>query len=182
MIMQFRRIVTAHDAAGKSVFGSTEKMRQEEAVHLPGFASSLVWATPPAATVPDRAAAYRTGATSFHPEPAGTRFLVVTFPPDSVMASGSFDPVAAGNEQLRLSPGIAERFELDNPGMHVTDTIDYGIVLAGEIWLEVDDGATMHLVQHDVVVQNGTRHAWRNKGSAPATMAFVLVGAPRQQI
>jgi quercetin dioxygenase-like cupin family protein len=98
------------------------------------------------------------------------------------MMSGSFDPVAAGNEQLRLSPGIAERFEPDNIGMHTTDTIDYGIVLSGEIWLEVDDGEKTRLRQHDVVIQNGTRHAWRNKSSAPATAAFVLIGVERKEI
>jgi hypothetical protein len=180
--MQFCRIVTGHGAAGKSVFASTDSMQQNEAVHLPGFASSLVWATPPGAVVPDRASEWRAGQSSFHPEAGGTRFLVVTFPPDSVMMSGSFDPVAAGNEQLRLSPGIAERFEPDNIGMHTTDTIDYGIVLSGEIWLEVDDGEETRLRQHDVVIQNGTRHAWRNKSSAPATAAFVLIGVERKEI
>jgi hypothetical protein len=157
-------------------------VRQDEAVRLPGFASKLVWATPPGATVPDRAGDWRSGQSSFHPETGGTRFLIVTFPPDSVMANGSFDPVAAANEQLTMSPGIAERFEADDPGMHTTDTIDYGIVLAGEISLEVDDGEIVTLKQHDVVIQNGTRHAWRNRTSAPATMAFVLIGAARRTI
>lgn len=180
--MRFRRIVTAHDVSGKSVFASTETMQQNEAVHLPGFASSLVWATPPGATVPDSADDWRSRQSSFHPETGGTRFLIVSFPPDSVMASGSFDPVAAGNEQLRMSPGIAERFEPDNPGMHTTDTIDYGIVLSGEISLEVDDGEIVHLKQHDVVIQNGARHAWRNRTNSPATMAFVLIGAAGQKI
>jgi len=180
--MRFHRIVTSHDASGKSIFADTAILRQDEAVHLPGFASKLVWATPPNATVPDRAGEWRSGQSSFHPETGGTRFLVVTFPPDSVMASGSFDPVAAGNEQLTMSPGIAERFEPDNPGMHTTDTIDYGIVLAGEISLEVDGGEIVDLKPHDVVVQNGTRHAWRNRTRAPATMAFVLIGAARQKI
>ena len=66
--------------------------------------------------------------------------------------------------------------------MHTTDTIDYGIVLSGEIWLEVDDGEETRLRQHDVVIQNGTRHAWRNKSSAPATAAFVLIGVERKEI
>ena len=61
--------------------------------------------------------------------------------------------------------------------MHTTPTVDYGVVLDGEVWLELDDGKTVHLKEHDVVVQNGTRHAWRNKGTKPATMAFVLIGA-----
>jgi hypothetical protein len=67
--------------------------------------------------------------------------------------------------------------EPENPGMHTTPTIDYGFVLNVEIWLELDDGKTVHLKEHDVVVQNGARHAWRNKSDKPVTMAFVLIGA-----
>jgi len=63
--------------------------------------------------------------------------------------------------------------------MHTTPTVDYGIVLDGEIWLELDN-ETVHLKRHDIVIQNGTRHAWRNKGTAPATLAFVLIGATRR--
>ena len=60
--------------------------------------------------------------------------------------------------------------------MHTTPTVDYGIVLDGEIWLELDDGIVVQLKQHDVIVQNGTRHAWRNKSSKATKMAFVLIG------
>jgi quercetin dioxygenase-like cupin family protein len=63
--------------------------------------------------------------------------------------------------------------------MHTTDTVDYGIVLEGEVWLELDDGQQIHLHPHDVVVQNGTRHAWRNRSDKPVRMAFVLIGARR---
>ena len=48
-----------------------------------------------------------------------------------------------------------------------------------EVWLELDDGKQVHLRPHDVVVQNGTRHAWRNKRDRPVKMAFVLIGARR---
>ncbi len=48
--------------------------------------------------------------------------------------------------------------------MHKTNTVDYAVVYDGEIWLELDDAKTVHLRRGDVVVQNGTRHAWRNKG------------------
>ena len=67
--------------------------------------------------------------------------------------------------------------EFEPDGMHRTPTVDYGIVLDGEIWLELDEGRSALLRQHDVVVQNGTRHAWRNKSNRPATLAFVLIGA-----
>jgi mannose-6-phosphate isomerase-like protein (cupin superfamily) len=63
--------------------------------------------------------------------------------------------------------------------MHMTDTVDYGIVLSGEIWLELDDGAKVHLKPGDCVVQNGTHHAWRNRGSVPCLMAFVMIGTKR---
>jgi hypothetical protein len=105
--------------------------------------------------------------------------MVVTFPPDSVMMSETFDPVAAGREYRENLPGLAEKFEADDPGMHRTDSVDYGIVLQGEIWLELDGGRQVHLKPHDTVIQNGTRHAWRNKSDAPTTMAFVLIGARR---
>jgi quercetin dioxygenase-like cupin family protein len=70
---------------------------------------------------------------------------------------------------------LAETFERDEPAMHATATVNYAVVLDGEIWLEVDDHQTVHLRRGDVVVQNGTRHGWRNKGSQTATMLFVLL-------
>ena len=91
----------------------------------------------------------------------------------------SFDLQKAIAEHLAESPGIADKFEPDAPGMHTTDTVDYGIVLDGEIWLELDDQKTIHLKQHDVTVLAGARHAWRNKSQKPTTIAFVLVGAQR---
>jgi len=63
--------------------------------------------------------------------------------------------------------------------MHTTNTVDYGIVLEGEVWLELDDGKQVHLEAQDVIVQNGTRHAWRNKSDKPVKIAFVLIGAQR---
>ncbi|MEU6548978.1 cupin domain-containing protein [Streptomyces sp. NPDC046915] len=61
--------------------------------------------------------------------------------------------------------------------MHTTPTVDYGIVIEGEIVLELDGGRLTPLTAGDIVIQNGTRHAWRNHSDRPATMAFVLVGA-----
>ena len=81
----------------------------------------------------------------------------------------------AGNTSLkvmRMRPGLES-------GMHTSDTVDYGIVVSGEIWLELDDGAEVHLKQGDFVIQNGTGHNWRNRGSEVCVMAFVLIGAER---
>jgi hypothetical protein len=110
------------------------------------------------------------------PPPAGeTRLMIVTFPPDSLLALPEFDPVAADAEQREFIPGLAELFEVDVPGMHQSKTVDYGVVLDGEVWLELDE-ATTHLSEGDVVVQCGTRHAWRNRGDSLAKMFFVLIG------
>jgi quercetin dioxygenase-like cupin family protein len=76
-------------------------------------------------------------------------------------------------------PGMADHMEPDNPGMHTTDTIDYEYVISGEVWLELDDGEEVHLKAGDTVVQNGTRHAWRNKSNEPCRMVVCLIGANR---
>ena len=101
----------------------------------------------------------------------------MTYLPSSVFSDPSFDGEAARKEVLSRLPGLADRFEKEDPAMHKTNTVDYAVVFEGEIWLELDDGNTVHLERGDVVVQNGTRHAWRNKGTKPVTMLFFLNGA-----
>ena len=112
---------------------------------------------------------------SWVPGAGETIAQTVTFPPDSVYADPAFDFAAARAEQLTAVPGLAELFEADNPGMHTTPTVDYGVVLEGEIVLDLGAGESA-LRAGDVVVQNGTRHAWRNPGTGPATVFFVMVG------
>lgn len=171
-----RRVVTGHDAAGGSMVAlDVAPPRSDVFQHIPGMVSRLVWATEGVPALPFDGADPTLAVASIVPPAGGTRFLVVTFPPDSVFAAPAFNPAAAAEENLRISPGLAERFEAD--GMHATPTVDYGIVLDGEIWLELDDGRSALLRQHDVVVQQGTRHAWRNKSARPATLAFILIGA-----
>lgn len=180
--MEIRRIVTGHNTAGKSVFSSdSTAQRIHRFKHVPGFEISMVWSTDETTTVPQNGVPDPAqAAESWVPEREGTRLLVVTFPPDSVMGAPDFDPAAAGAEYMQAIPGLAERFEMESPGMHTTDSVDYGMLLAGEIHLELDGGARKRLAPHDVVIQQGTRHAWRNLGSEPATMLFVLIGAPRR--
>ena len=104
--------------------------------------------------------------------------MIVTFPPDSQMAAPSFDGAAFGAEVGQKVSGLAQTFEAEDPTMHTTDTVDYGVVLDGEIWLDLGN-ETIHLTKHDVVIQNGARHGWKNPGNSTATMLFVLIGAQR---
>ena len=76
-------------------------------------------------------------------------------------------------------PGLLGEMEPDDPGMHTTDTIDMEVILSGEVILELDDGEERLLRAGDTVIQNGTRHRWRNPGSEPCVMAIFMVGAHR---
>ncbi|MGY1746117.1 cupin domain-containing protein [Blastococcus sp. SYSU D00695] len=172
--MNVRRVVTGNVEGRATVVADGRPPRTDEITAVPGFVSSLVWATDPdrPATSEDPTAAV----TTFVPPPGGTRVIHLTLPPDSVYGSPAFDPAAAAQQQLAASPGLAELFEPDAPGFHTTPTVDYGVVLSGRVALELDDGALTELAPGDVVVQNGTRHAWRNPGDEPAHMLFVLTG------
>lgn len=176
--MDLRRIVTGHDQSGKSVVVNDGRPPRSTAFEsIPGMCATLVWATEQSAPIPRDGADPTPDVATFLPAAGATRLLIMQFPPDSVFGDPSFDPAAAGAENLRLVPGVAESFEIDAPGMHTTLSVDYGIVLEGEPVLELDDGVTRVLRAGDIVVQNGTRHAWRNPTDAPTTIAFVLVGA-----
>jgi quercetin dioxygenase-like cupin family protein len=65
----------------------------------------------------------------------------------------------------------------DAPGFHRTDTTDFGVLISGNLAVELDDGAEVLLSPGDVLVENGTRHRFRVAGDEPATMASLLIGA-----
>lgn len=113
--------------------------------------------------------------TSFIPGPGGTRFHVMHFPPDAVMMDPRLDQEATVREQRAQMPKLAERFAPN--GIHDTPTLDYVIVIDGEVWLELDSGEQTCLRAGDVVIQQGTAHAWRNRSDAGVMIAFVMVGA-----
>lgn len=175
--MKIRRVVTGRSEAGKSFFVSDGEPPLTSAFrHVPGMAVSIAWRSKADGIPVTNDEPIQEGE-SVLPAVGETTLLIVTFPPDSVRQEATFDLVAAGGESLRLLPGLAEKFEREAPGMHTTDSVDYGVLLEGELSLELDDGTLKALKPRDVVVQNGTRHAWRNLSNLPATMMFVMVGA-----
>src|SRR5580704_10662129 len=171
----YRRIVTGN-ANGKSVVQSDEHMRAYEFKTVPGYEHTLIWIN---AATPDLGNEQRFDRypDSVVPGPGGTSLHFVTFPPGSVFADPSFDGEAARSEALIRLRGLADHFEKEDPAMHKTNTVDYSVVYDGEIWMELDDAETLHLKRGDVVVQNGTRPAWRNKGTTAVTMLFIINGA-----
>jgi mannose-6-phosphate isomerase-like protein (cupin superfamily) len=177
-MLKARRVVTGFDSQGKSVFvsdGAAQRNVMTES--LPDLALAEMWATeatPP--ELPPAAGDPTVSMTSFLPSPGGSRFRLCRFPG---LSDRPFDAQAFRTEYARKAPGLAHSMEEEDVGMHTTDTVDYGIVISGAISLELDDGATVDLKQGDCVVQNGTRHAWRNRSTEPCVMAFIMIGAKR---
>ncbi len=167
MIKPIRRVVTGHNAQGRSVIVSDAP--SPHVLTLPGrpdFALTDLW-------VSDRAPASNAGRgdpakrrMSLEPPANGTIFRVVEFPPDAA-AGGGFDRAAAFRAM-----GASHAMDPDasrHPAMHRTDTVDYALVLSGEIWALMDEGETL--------LRGGTNHAWSNRGDQPSLVAFILVSA-----
>jgi mannose-6-phosphate isomerase-like protein (cupin superfamily) len=168
--------VVTGNVNGKSVVKSDEQLSAYQFKTVPGYEHTLIWLN---AATPDLSQGQKLDGypDSVVPGPGGTSLHFVTFPPSSVFADPLFDGEAASKEALIRLRGLADHFEKEDPAMHKTNTVDYAVVYDGEIWLELDNSETLHLKRGDVVVQNGTRHAWRNKGAQPVTMLFFLHGA-----
>jgi quercetin dioxygenase-like cupin family protein len=83
---------------------------------------------------------------------------------------GNTVPAGAVLRVVRYEPGVA-------PRMHRTDSIDYAIIVSGEIDMQLDDDEEVHVAAGDVIVQRGTIHNWVNRGTEPCVIAFVLLGA-----
>jgi mannose-6-phosphate isomerase-like protein (cupin superfamily) len=166
-------VVTGPGADGRpTIVADGPLPRFVERRAIAGMEDGIVWATGADAREGDAAEAV----VSVVPGPGETRFLIVTLPPAAVFASADFDPVAAAAEDAEVVPGLAELFDPDDPGMHATSTVDCVIVLEGEVHLVLDGGEETVVRQGDIVIQNGTRHAWRNMSESPATLATVMIG------
>jgi mannose-6-phosphate isomerase-like protein (cupin superfamily) len=176
-VLQTRRIVTGIDANGRSVFvqdGPSPRTVTTES--LPGLALVEMWALDETPRIPVPHTDPVVTMSNFVPKAGGVRFRLVRFPGKNETA-GAADARAFHEEYLRKAPGLADSMEEEDPAMHTTLTVDFGIVLSGKIILELDDGATVHLKQGDCVIQNGTRHAWRNPHDEACVMAFFMTGA-----
>jgi len=159
------------------VFVSDGMVEPQTMALLPGSAFHLLWGADQAPTFPDDGV--EPAHPAYFPPVGGYRFGWFTVPPAETAAPDGIDIAAGLAEVEQKLPGLMGHMEPDNPGMHTTDTIDFEVVLSGEVVLELDDGARVTLREGDTVVQNGTRHRWSNEGSVPAVLAVFLCGAHR---
>jgi quercetin dioxygenase-like cupin family protein len=173
MLRPVRRVVTGHDARGRSIILSAAP--SPHVLALPGrtdFGLTNLWVTDgaPAENAGDADAAARP--VVLEPPANGSIFRVVEFPPDGGGAPFDRDAAfAAMGADHAMDPDASR-----HPGMHKTATVDYAIVLSGEIYAMMDEGETL-LRAGDCLVQRGTNHAWSNRSTAPCLVAFILVSA-----
>jgi mannose-6-phosphate isomerase-like protein (cupin superfamily) len=176
--MKVRRVVTGHTPDGKARVASDSTVDAITVAVLPGAEFYRLWGADQPPTFPDDGAAGL--APAYFPPVGGFRFGLFTVAPHSVAMPEDVDMQLAMAELEDKLPGIAAHLEADHPGMHTTNTVDFEYVISGEVWLELDDGQEVQLRAGDTVVQNGTRHAWRNKSTEPCRMVTCLIGARRR--
>ena len=170
-----RRVVTGHDTNGKAVFASDEAVEPVLLTAMPGSEFHRLWGADAPPSFPDDGAP--PPQPTYFPPVGGFRFGMFTIPPEGGPAPELDDLAAAMAEIEDKLPGMMQYMEPEAPGMHTTDTIDFEVILSGSCVLELDDGAEVTLNVGDTVVQNGTRHRWRNPGTEPCNLAVFLVGA-----
>jgi hypothetical protein len=178
--MQIRRVVTGHHADGKAVFAGDELVDGYRPTLMPGSEFHRLWGGDEVPHFPDDGS--MPPHTTYFPPVGGFRFGTFTLPPAGTPPPADLDVPAALGELEASLPGMIAHMEPADPGMHTTSTIDFEVVLSGEVVLELDDGAEVTLRPGDTVVQNGTRHRWHNRGAEPATLAVFIVGAHHTRV
>lgn len=170
-----RRVVTGEGGSGRSRIIEDDAAAALTVAERPGYRVSNIWVTeetPASIGAPDRVAAHK----GIAPPERGTILRVIDYPPDAK------DP-AERRRQLAATFGALyrdaeHRIDDQHPGMHRTVTVDYAIVLEGEIVAMLDEGETV-LRAGDILIQRGTSHAWANRSDRVARICFVLIDGAR---
>jgi hypothetical protein len=173
-----RRIVTGHDTDGRAIIQEDRPVPRVQRIggeHGPLFFE--VWNTRETPARIDRASNEPAeDGISLAPPRNGTRIRVLDIPPDDSsletltpeQIKAHFAEVAASDASSHSGAGSRHAF------MHRTETVDYGIMLEGELTLIMDVGETV-IRAGDIVVQRGTNHGWANRSGKPCRIAFVLI-------
>lgn len=175
MTAQFRRIVTGHDDAGNAIIVTDAPPPRVVQVGGEGGPTFVeVWNTRETPALIDRRSGEpEEGSLVLAPPERGTRIRVIDFPPegDALRALSDAEARAFFGE---FGGAAASRSGGPHPLMHRTETVDYGIVLEGELTLVVDRGETT-IRAGDIVIQRGTNHAWANRSGSNCRVAFILI-------
>ena len=174
MARTIRRVVTGHDENGRAVCvsddtGSNILQRPSR----PGVTITNLWKCETSPAEYDGEEETVGGPFVLHPPEGGSVFRIIEFEPEDPEALKTLDGKAAFAE-MGASEAIVE--DARHPFMHRTNSVDYAVILSGEITMLLDD-SDVQLKAGDVVIQRGTNHAWSNRSKGTCQIAFVLVDA-----
>ena len=180
-----RRVITGFDVSGHSVFEEDGPAEVHVNPLRPGMRASDVWATgrlPVPVDDPDRSAEVH----GIMPPNGGSVLHIIDYPPEPNDPAEREQVLRAMAEKVKAAnrapeAGVRRRADAPHPGMHETDTVDYAIVMSGEIYAIMDRGEKL-LKAGDVLIQRGTNHAWSNRSGEYCRVAFVLVEAQRPAV
>lgn len=170
------RVVTGHDAGGKAIVASNGPLAAVvEVSAIPGTIFHEVWSTTGSPAPVDNGPDPTAGPLMLPPPKHGTRIRFVDIPSDTAefLAHGA-SRMKHAFEQIGDAAASTVQADSPHPLMHRTESVDYGIVIEGEMTLVLDDSEVL-LKAGSVVVQRGTNHAWANRSGKPCRMLFVLV-------
>ncbi|MEM7774245.1 MAG: cupin domain-containing protein [Pseudomonadota bacterium] len=169
-----RRVVTGHDADGKAtvIMDETASCILQRP-NRPGVTLTNLWQVDTVPAQMERHDDPVDGPLVLHPPKNGSIFRIVQFDPEDPDVLATLDGKSAFAE-MGAAANIVENAR--HPFMHRTDSVDYAVILTGEIYMLMDDEDIL-LKAGDTVVQQGTNHAWSNRGTEPCLIAFVLVDA-----
>lgn len=179
MAKPIRRIVTGHDANGVAIIESDETATQIlQRPNRPGVTLTNLWLSDGTPAEYDGPTETCDGPFILHPPKGGCVFRTVEFEPEDPEVMATLDGRAAFAE-MGAADNIVENAR--HPFMHRTDSVDFAIILEGEIIMLLDD-TEVHMKAGDVMVQRGTNHAWSNRFDKTCVIAFVLVdGVTRRE-
>jgi hypothetical protein len=171
--VKIRRVATGHNSDGKSVFSVVDEVEGLSLDLFPGWQFFDIWGGDEIPHFPDAGAKPPKGL--YFPPVNGFRFSFSLIPPETLARPADLDVDKAREQANALAPGMAGEIEED--GMHTTSTIDFEVIMSGKVYLQLEDGVEELLQPGDTVIQNGTRHLWRNPGPESCLMAVFMVGA-----
>ncbi|HWW70822.1 MAG TPA: cupin domain-containing protein [Duganella sp.] len=169
------RVVTGHDPDGKAIIASNGPLAAiVELAAIPGMIFHEVWETSATPAPVDNCADPTTGPMMHGAPQNGTRIRFVDLPPDTNYLAEADTRMKALFEEVNNVEGLTTKPNSPHPMMHRTESIDYGIVIEGELILILDD-TEVSLKPGSVVIQRGTNHAWANRTDRPCRMLFVQI-------
>jgi hypothetical protein len=175
MAKPVRRIVTGHNEVGKSIIlmdGPAPNASSPPAV--PELVNTVLWITDscPASNRGSEDASPKGRQLGIEPPSRGSVFRIVDFPPDKV-----FEGIDVRKMMGEIGGDhILDKEKSRHAMFHKTNTVDYAIVLEGEVWAMLDEGETL-MRAGDVLIQRGTSHSWSNRSNQNCRIAFILLDA-----